>query len=183
MDRTFPRPRLALAGLLLGTSLIAAACSSGASPAPTTTPAASPAAASGAPGASSAAAGTAVTSVSNASLGDYLAGDNGLTLYVLTTDTAGTSTCTGTCAATWPPFTVGAGETPTAGAGVTGALGTITRADGTIQVTYMGAPLYYYAGDTKAGDVNGQGLKGVWFVAATTGGPGGSPAASSPAGY
>lgn len=182
MDRTSPRPRLALGGLLLGSLLIVAACSSGASPAPTDTPAASPAA-SVAPGSSSVAAGPEVTSVSNASLGDYLAGDKGLTLYVLTADTAGTSTCTGTCAATWPPFIVGAGETPTAGAGVTGALGTITRADGTTQVTYMGAPLYYYAGDTKAGDVNGQGLKGVWFVAATTGGPGGSPAASSPAGY
>ncbi len=175
MDRTSPRPRLALGGLLLGSLLIVAACSSGGSSAPTDTPAASPAA--------SAAAGPEVTSVSNASLGDYLAGDNGLTLYILTTDTAGTSTCTGTCAATWPPFIVSAGETPIAGAGVTGALGTITRSDGTMQVTYMGAPLYYYAGDTKAGDVNGQGLKGVWFVAATAGGPGGSPAASSTGGY
>lgn len=192
MDRTSPyrRPTPALAGLLVGAAVILAACSSGASSAATSTPASSaaaasatPAAASAVPGASSAtAAGHQLTSVSDATLGAYLTGDNGMTLYVLTKDSPGTSTCSGTCATNWPPFTVNAGETATAGAGVTGTIATLTRADGKTQVTYMGAPLYYFAGDSKAGDVNGQGVGGVWFVAATAGGPGGASGASPSAG-
>lgn len=187
MDRTSPHPRSvhALVGLLLGASVILAACSSGSSSTATIAPPASTAAAStppaaaSAPGASSETApGPQLTSVSDASLGAYLTGDNGMTLYILTKDSPGTSTCSGTCATNWPPFTVNAGETATAGAGVTGTIATLTRADGSIQVTYMGAPLYYFAGDTKPGDVTGQGVGGVWFVAATAGGPGGHAVAS-----
>jgi len=53
-------------------------------------------------------------------------------------------------------------------------LGTITRPDGTLQVTFEGIPLYRYAGDTKAGDANGQGSAGVWYVIAGPTGSGGS---------
>ena len=71
--------------------------------------------------------------------------------------------------------------TVTAGDGVTGTFGTVKRDDGTTQVTYAGAPIYYFAKDTKAGDVTGQGVGGVWFVAAVAGGPGGATASGAPA--
>jgi predicted lipoprotein with Yx(FWY)xxD motif/plastocyanin len=121
-----------------------------------------------------------VKSVTDAKLGDYLTGPNGLTLYVFTKDTGGTSACTGACATSWPPFVLSSGATAQAGTGVTGTFATITRADGTTQVTYMGAPLYYFAKDRYAGDVTGQGVGGVWFVAATAGGPGGGSTVTPP---
>src|SRR5207247_5594730 len=73
--------------------------------------------------------------------------------------------CTGGCAQAWPPFALDAGEQVKAGAGITGTLTTFARADGKMQVAYNGAPLYYYATDTKAGDVMGQGVGGFWFAA------------------
>jgi predicted lipoprotein with Yx(FWY)xxD motif len=94
------------------------------------------------------------------SLGPVLTGPNGLTLYTRTGDTATSSTCTGSCATNWPPLTVAAGATATAGTGVTGTLATLTRADGTIQVTYNGLPLYGWKNDAKPGDVTGQGVGG-----------------------
>ena len=118
----------------------------------------------------------------NATIGAFLAGEDGKTLYVLTKDTAGVSTCTANCATAWPPFVLDAGETVNGGSDVTGTFGTITRDDGTTQVTYKDAPLYYFAGDAAAGEVNGQGLNGVWFVASPDGGPNsgsGSPSAGS----
>ena len=118
----------------------------------------------------------------DATIGAFLAGEDGKTLYVLTKDTAGVSTCTANCATAWPPFVLDTGETVKGGADVTGTFGTITRDDGTTQVTYKDAPLYYFAGDAAAGEVNGQGLNGVWFVASPDGGPNsgsGSPSAGS----
>jgi predicted lipoprotein with Yx(FWY)xxD motif len=95
--------------------------------------------------------------------GEILTDGEGRALYLFTKDVGGTSTCTGECATAWPPFTV-EGE-PVAGEGVDQArLGTITRDDGTTQVTYNGHPLYYYAEDVNAGDVTGQGVGGVWFL-------------------
>jgi predicted lipoprotein with Yx(FWY)xxD motif len=89
-----------------------------------------------------------------------------MTLYVTSNDTANTSNCTGTCATNWPPLTVTSGTTPTAGMDVPGTLGTITRSDGSTQVTYNGMPLYYYKGDQKPGDTTGNGLlSGAWSVA------------------
>ncbi len=103
----------------------------------------------------------------DAKLGAYLAGENGMALYLLTKDTANTTTCSGGCASAWPPFELDPGESVTAGDGVTGTLATITRADdGKAQVTYNGVPLYYFAGDKAAGDITGQGVKSVWFLAA-----------------
>ncbi len=65
------------------------------------------------------------------------------------------SNCTGGCIANWPALTVASGQPPTGGAGVTGQLGTITRADGSVQVTYKGLPLYFFHNDTKPGDTKG----------------------------
>lgn len=98
-------------------------------------------------------------------LGAYLTGDNGLTLYTFKPDSANTSTCADACARSWPPFTIGADDTLAAGDGVGGDLTTFARADGTLQVAYDGAPLYYFANDTSPGDTNGQGLGNAWFVA------------------
>jgi predicted lipoprotein with Yx(FWY)xxD motif len=99
----------------------------------------------------------------NATLGSFLTDSNGMTLYLYTQDTANTSNCSGSCAASWPPFlTNGA---PVAGTGVTASmLGTITRADGTTQVTYNGFPLYYSNQDTTAGSTNGEGVGSNWYV-------------------
>ena len=102
--------------------------------------------------------------VSHTGAGDALAGAGGMTLYVLTADAGGTSTCTGDCATTWPPL-LGDGSEVNAGEGVTGEFGTTTRDDGSTQVTHNGQPLYHYSGDQAAGDANGQGVGGVWFIA------------------
>ena len=77
-----------------------------------------------------------------------------MTVYVFTKDVkdSGKSACTGDCLKTWPALTVPAGATPTAGTGVTGKLGTITRDDGTLQVTYNGLPLYFFKNDKAPGD-------------------------------
>ena len=148
------------AALLGALTLITAACGAygGASTAPSTEPSSAP---STEPG------GTVhtVNAVQDATLGAYLTGDDGRTLYINTNDSAGTSTCTGDCAASWPPFTLEAGETAAGGSGVTGAFGTTSRDDGSTQVTYNGAPLYYFVADTAAGTTTGQGISGVWFVA------------------
>ncbi len=98
--------------------------------------------------------------------GKHLAGANGMTLYIFKKDSPGKSACAGDCATNWPPFTLSGDDKATAGAGVTGKLSTIKRADGDRQVAYDGAPLYYYSGDSGAGDTNGEGVGGVWFVAA-----------------
>ena len=110
---------------------------------------------------SGSAAGLAVTT--NATLGSFLADSKGMTLYLFTSDTPGISTCYGSCASYWPPLlTTGA---PVAGTGVDAAmLGTITRTDGTTQVTYNSWPLYYYSKDVKSGDTTGEGVQGTWYV-------------------
>jgi predicted lipoprotein with Yx(FWY)xxD motif len=88
-----------------------------------------------------------------------------MTLYRYTPDGTGTPMCTGGCASLWPPITVPAGTTHVVGTGVSAAnLGTVARSDGSLQVTYKGMPLYRYTGDSKAGDANGQGVAGIWFV-------------------
>jgi predicted lipoprotein with Yx(FWY)xxD motif len=167
-----PRP-LSLLGGLAAAGLLLAACSTPATPSPTVAPpsAAPPSAtASAVPTAASpsTAAGETheVTVATDAKLGKFLAGENGMTLYIFKKDTANVSNCSNGCAQAWPPFTLAAGEQVKAGAGITGAFTTFARSDGTMQVAYKGAPLYYYATDTKAGDVTGQNVGGVWFVAA-----------------
>jgi predicted lipoprotein with Yx(FWY)xxD motif len=105
--------------------------------------------------------------VTDSDLGEILADGEGLTLYVFDNDTDENSTCYDDCAANWPAFT---GEV-TAGDGVDdGLLGTSERDDGTVQVTYDGQPLYYFAGDQAAGDLNGQAVGGIWWVVGPDGG-------------
>jgi len=90
-----------------------------------------------------------------------------MTLYLFESDTGDTSTCTGDCAATWPPLIA---EAPTAGEGVDEALlGTTIRDDGEVQVTYDGHPLYGFASDRSPGDTEGQGVGDVWFVVDASG--------------
>ena len=134
---------------------------------------------SGAPEAS-AAGGATVTASTSSTFGMVLAGGNGMTLYTYANDSAGTSTCSGGCATAWPPFTLPAGQQPTAGSGVTGALTTLTRTDGTIQVAYDGLPLYYWQGDAKPGDVTGDGVNGFSVARVAGGAP--PPAPSSTGG-
>lgn len=101
-------------------------------------------------------------------LGSFLVDDKGMTLYLFTKDTPNTSNCYEKCATAWPPlFTNG---DPVAGEGVDAALlGTTTRTDGAVQVTYNGWPLYYYEKDKAPGDVVGQNVGDVWFVVSPAG--------------
>ena len=108
--------------------------------------------------------------VSNSALGKILVDAQGRTLYHNTKESASVIVCTGSCASTWPPL-VAPGALA---AGVPGALGTVSRPDGTTGVTYGGEPLYRFSGDSAPGDTNGQGVGGVWFVVTAA-------AASSPA--
>jgi predicted lipoprotein with Yx(FWY)xxD motif len=103
----------------------------------------------------------------NAALGLYLTDTAGKTLYVFAKDSAGTSTCTGACLAKWPAF----GASPvTAPSSLTPTdFSTVSRADGVNQTAWMGMPLYYYSGDQKPGDANGQGFNGVWYAANASG--------------
>jgi predicted lipoprotein with Yx(FWY)xxD motif len=95
--------------------------------------------------------------------GDILVGPEGMTLYMFDPDAEEDgSACTGGCADAWPPLTVE--DEPTAGDDVTASLGTITREDGSTQVTAGEWPLYYFAQDESPGDVNGQGANDVWYV-------------------
>ena len=161
-------PRLSFLGSLAAAGLLLAACSTAATPSPTAAPpsAAPPSATASAASPSTATGETyEVTVATDAKLGKFLAGEDGKTLYIFKKDTANVSNCSAGCAQAWPPFTLDAGEQVKAGAGITGALTTFARSDGTMQVAYKGAPLYYYATDTKAGDVTGQNVNGVWFVA------------------
>jgi predicted lipoprotein with Yx(FWY)xxD motif len=104
----------------------------------------------------------------NSSIGSYLTDAAGKTLYLYTNDTPGTSTCYSTCATTWMPLLTNG--TPVAGSGVdANMLGTITRTDGSTQVTYNSWPLYYYSGDSAAGQTNGEGSGSVWYVVSPAG--------------
>ncbi len=107
-------------------------------------------------------------SVAASDLGDILVDAEGRTLYLFTNDSDATSVCYDGCEQNWPVFYQEDLGTP--GAGVDQALlGTTDRTDGTVQVTYNGWPLYYFAGDGAAGDTNGQDVGGVWFVVAPDG--------------
>lgn len=96
-------------------------------------------------------------------LGEFLTDSRGMSLYLYTKDQPGVSNCYGSCANIWPPLLVVRGE-PSAPPALPGKLGLTTRTDGAKQVTYNGIPLYYWVGDKKAGDTNGQGVDDEWFV-------------------
>jgi predicted lipoprotein with Yx(FWY)xxD motif len=86
-----------------------------------------------------------------------VADSNGRTVYTFNSDAAGTgrTNCNSGCDSEWPPLTIAAGSTPTAGPGVAGHLGTLVRTDGRIQVTYNGLALYFFAGDSGPAQTNG----------------------------
>ncbi len=158
-------------------ALVLSACGAAATPAPTAVPPATdtamppatdtamPAATTAAPTtAASMPSGPAVVNVgNNSTYGSILTDSADMTLYLYTSDLPNTSNCYNACATNWPPLlTNGA---PTSGMGVNSSmLGTTMRTDGTTQVTYNGWPLYYFAGDKAAGDTNGEGKGGVWYV-------------------
>ncbi len=101
--------------------------------------------------------------VTDPKLGQILVGDNGMTLYVFTKDTADTSNCDSACQALWP-LLMTQGK-PNLGTGVDASkIGTAKLANGSMVVTYNHMPLYYYANDKKAGDTNGQGIGSVWYA-------------------
>jgi predicted lipoprotein with Yx(FWY)xxD motif len=106
----------------------------------------------------------AVLRTAGSPLGQIAVDADGFAVYVFDQDTAGTSTCTGSCADLWPPVTADTADPVVDG--VTGDVGTITRDDGTLQVTLEDRPLYTYAADSDAGDVTGQGVEDVWWVVA-----------------
>lgn len=111
------------------------------------------------------ASGGTVKAVKSKTFGMVLTSSSGRTLYRFTPDRKGVSVCTGACLKLWPALLVKAGSKPTVGAGASAALlGTIKAAHGMAQVTYAGFPLYFFAQDKKAGQMNGQGFQGKWYV-------------------
>ncbi|MGH2970738.1 MAG: COG4315 family predicted lipoprotein [Gaiellaceae bacterium] len=113
-----------------------------------------------------------VKTVHNAKFGTVLVAANGRTLYRYTVDSKGVNRCTSnaTCAKYWPRLLITAGAKPVAGTGVKASLlGTIKAKGGMLQVTYAGYPLYTFAGDSKAGQVAGQGFDKQWYVVNTKG--------------
>jgi predicted lipoprotein with Yx(FWY)xxD motif len=174
---------LAIAAAAL--ALLAACSSSGNS----TGSASAPTVAANQSGSGASASSAAMVKTTSGSLGTFLTDGAGRTLYLWVADKAGPSTCYDACAQAWPPLlTNGA---PAAGNGVDASkLGTTDRKDGTKQVTYNGNPLYYYFGDSAAGDTTGQGSDNFgakWWAVAPSGaaitGSGGGQSSSSSSGY
>jgi predicted lipoprotein with Yx(FWY)xxD motif len=174
------RKILAAAGLVASVLLVTA-CASSSSSTSSATVSNTPAAAATSSATSSTSGTTLMTRTINGV--QVLTNSAGFTVYWFGPDTSTTSKCTGSCATYWPPVKGPA----TAGSGVTGTLSTITRSDGTIQVTYDGHPLYTYVADTAPGEAKGNGVNlsgGVWHEATASGAaPAASPSASSSGGY
>jgi predicted lipoprotein with Yx(FWY)xxD motif len=150
---------------------IAAACSGGggASTAPS---AAAPSAA--ASEAASPAAGGVSIALADSALGKIIVDGDGKTLYMFTPDedAGGKVTCYDQCAAAWPPLKADDASAVSAGTGLDQSKVTVTdRTDGGKQVKYGEYPLYYFAKDAKAGETNGQGVGGKWYVVGADGEP------------
>ena len=170
MRKIFGAAGLAAAALAL--SACASSGSSSSSPPATSTP---PATSAPAAGASTAASSAPASAASAGALSlrtikgtAVVTNSAGITLYWFAPDTSTTSKCTGSCATYWPPVT----GPVTAGSGVTGTLGTITRTGGATQATYDGHPLYTYVGDTAPGQAKGNGLNisgGLWWEMTVSG--------------
>lgn len=170
------------AGLaILALSAALGACAGGTGTSPATTPAVTqgtPLGSATAPAASVSPSSATPTSTASAavdlktassSAGTIVVGANGMSVYFFTKDVkdSGTSACMDACLAAWPPVLT-TSETPAA-EGVTGELGTIPTPDGKQQVTLNGMPLYYFAKDAGPGDIMGQGVNGVWYLADPSG--------------
>jgi predicted lipoprotein with Yx(FWY)xxD motif len=183
-------------GGAVGVAVLAAACASGSSS--STGAAAAPASSAAAAPSSAASGSAAVIATASSSGNTFLTDGSGRAVYLWAKDTGDASTCSGACAGAWPPVTT-TGAPTASGSAKASDLGTITRSDGTKQVTYDGHPLYYYAGDSGAGMASGQGSDNFgakwWLVApsgsdvtaavasftAATSGSGAAPAPAAPA--
>jgi predicted lipoprotein with Yx(FWY)xxD motif len=179
-------------GVPVAAALLAAACSSTSSGAAASS---APPAASTGSGSAAAASGTVIKTTAG-STGTFLTDSSGRAVYLWVKDTHNMSACSGACAGAWPPVTA-KGSVTAGGSAKASDLGTITRSDGTKQVTYDGHPLYYFAGDSGSGQTSGQGSDGFgakwWLVspagaqitsadtASATGSGAGAPVASAPA--
>src|ERR1700704_6644993 len=144
----------------VATVLLAAACGGS-----------SPSTSAASPSPSATATGEKIAVATNAKLGSILVDEKGMTVYLFVADTTKESTCYTSCASIWPPvLTNGA---PQAGTGADASLlGTTTRTDGKVEVTYAGHPLYYFVQDKAAGDTTGQGVNGfggLWWVLTPSG--------------
>jgi predicted lipoprotein with Yx(FWY)xxD motif len=159
--------KLLITNVVVGIALLAAACggtTSTATASPTASLAASPVA-------SPAATGTKIAVATNAKLGQLLVDDKGMTVYLFVADTGTASTCYTSCASIWPPVLTNGAPQAETGADAS-LLGTTTRTDGKIEVTYAGHPLYYFVQDKAAGDATGQGVNGfggLWWVLTPSG--------------
>ena len=135
-------------GVPVAAGLLAAACGTAAG---STTAGSAP---SGTPASGST---TATVIESHAgSAASFLTNSSGRAVYLWAADSMNKSMCSGACAQAWPPVT-SMGQVTAAHGAKAADLGTITRSDGTKQVTYLGHPLYYFAGDSGPGQTNGQG--------------------------
>jgi predicted lipoprotein with Yx(FWY)xxD motif len=143
--------------------LVACSTSSGSSAS------AQPSSAAASASASAATAGGATVLVADSDLGQILTDADGNVIYYFANDEEGVSNCEGDCLSNWPPVAVD--DSPTAGDGVSAQLGTVDGNDGSTQLTVNGYPAYYFAGDQAAGDTNGQGVGGIWWVFGADGEP------------
>jgi predicted lipoprotein with Yx(FWY)xxD motif len=171
------RRSLLLPALLAAVGIVAA-CSSGggatvAPAAPSAAPSEAPSAApSESASASAPAAMAAEIKLADSSLGQIIVDGADKTLYMFVPDEAGTPTCYDECATAWPPLLADDAASVTAGTGLDASKITVVdRTDGGKQVKYGNWPLYYFANDAAAGDVNGQGLNEVWYVVGADGEP------------
>jgi predicted lipoprotein with Yx(FWY)xxD motif len=152
-------------------AVLVAACASGTSSSTGAAGGSSAPAASGSAAAGGSSSGSSVITTASASGGTFLTDGSGRAVYLWSKDSGGMSACTGACASAWPPVTSSATVTAH-GSAKASDLGTITRSDGTKQVTYDGHPLYYYVGDSGPGTSSGQGsdqFGAKWWLVAPTG--------------
>ena len=160
-------------GGALGAAVVVAACSSGgtsSAAAPAAAPA-SPAGASSSPRSGASSSGGTVITTAKSSAGTFLTNGSGRAGYLWVKDTGDMSNCNGACAGAWPPVTTTATATAS-GSAKASDIGTITRSDGTKQVTYDGHPLYYFSGDSGPGTATGQGSDGFgakWWLVSPAG--------------
>jgi predicted lipoprotein with Yx(FWY)xxD motif len=202
--KRMPAPARMAAGVggAVAAALLVAACSGGSSSTAAAPASSSPAgtpSSSAAPSSSAGGSSSAVIATASSSAGTFLT-DGGRAVYLWMKDSNGMSACSGACAGAWPPVTA-TGTVTASGGAKASDLGTITRSDGTKQVTYDGHPLYFFAGDSSAGMASGQGSDSFgakwWLVSpaggdvtaavssfstgGSSGGSGSSPAPSAPA--
>jgi predicted lipoprotein with Yx(FWY)xxD motif len=161
-------------GIPVASALMVAACGSAAS-----SSSSAPASSAAAPASSAAAAGSSASASTTGTVitthagsgGAFLTNASGRTIYLWAKDGMNMSACSGACASAWPPVPA-TGTVTAAGSAKASELGTITRSDGTKQVTYDGHPLYYFVGDSGPDQTSGQGSDNFgakWWLVAPSG--------------